>query len=91
VNLHSNPDLISNLHAFKDLEDPRATNSSHPLIIVIALLAVIAGANDFTEFEEYGHAKKVFLTRFLDLSHGIPSYDTFLRTFAKLNPTSWQT
>jgi hypothetical protein len=94
VNLESNADLTSNLHhAFQDLEDPRATNSSHPLIniIVIALLAVIAGANDFTEFEEYGHAKQAFLTRFLDLSHGIPSHDTFLRTFAKLNPTSWQT
>jgi hypothetical protein len=92
VNLESNPDLTSNLHhAFQDLEDPRAINSTHPLIniIVIALLAVIAGANDFTEFEEYGHAKEAFLTRFLDLSHGIPSHDTFLRIFAKLNPTSW--
>jgi predicted transposase YbfD/YdcC len=94
VNLESNPNLTSNLHhAFQDLEDPRATNSSHPLIniIVIALLAVIAGANDFTEFEEYGYAKQAFLARFLDLSNGIPSHDTFLRTFAKLNPTSWQT
>ena len=70
MNLESNSDLTSNLHhAFQDLEDPRATNSTHPLIniIVIALLAVIAGANDFTEFEEYGHAKQVFLARFLDL------------------------
>ena len=93
MNLEANPDLTSNLHhAFQDLEDPRAANSSHPLIniVVIALLAVIAGANDFTEFEEYGHAKRAFLARFLDLSQGIPSHDTFLRIFAQLNPTSWQ-
>jgi DDE_Tnp_1-associated len=51
---------------------------------------VIAGANDFTEFEEYGHAKQAFLTRFLDLLSCIPSHGTFLRTFAKLDPTSWQ-
>lgn len=88
-----NLDLTSSLHAaFADLPDPRANNRIHPLIniVLIALLAVIAGADDYTEFEEYGHAKHAFLGRFLKLEEGIPSHDTFARVFALLDPTRWQ-
>jgi len=59
-------------------------------IVVIALLAVIAGADDFTEFEEYGLAKREWLSRFLDMSKGIPSHDTFNRVFSCLDPIHWQ-
>ena len=53
--------LLVNLKAaFEELPEPRAANHVHPLlnIVVIALAAVVAGANDFTEFEEFGHAKR---------------------------------
>jgi predicted transposase YbfD/YdcC len=78
--------------AFGDLPDPRAAQRRHPLlnIVTIALIAVIAGADDCTEFEQFGWAKYSWLETFLDLSHGIPSHDTFSRTFALLDPTHWQ-
>jgi predicted transposase YbfD/YdcC len=83
---------LSIKEAFKELPDPRAENSVHPLInlIVIALVAVIGGANDYTEFEEFGESKKAWLSGFLDLTTGIPSHDTFGRVFARLNPVRWQ-
>jgi predicted transposase YbfD/YdcC len=93
-----NPDpdthLTNSIHqAFQDLDDPRANNRIHPLINVVftALVAVIAGANDFTEIEEFAHAKQAFLSKFLNLNEGIPTHDTFARIFARLNPSSWQT
>jgi predicted transposase YbfD/YdcC len=77
---------------FKDLEDPRASNRSHPLIniIVISLLATICNADDFEAFEVYGKAKFAFLSKFLDLSAGIPSHDTFNRFYTKACPVELQ-
>ncbi len=87
------PELaLSIREAFKELPDPRAENSIHPLIniIVIGLVAVIGGANDYTEFEEFGEGHKEWLRSFLNLEAGIPSHDTFGRLFARLNPVQWQ-
>jgi predicted transposase YbfD/YdcC len=87
------PEIALSLkEAFKELPDPRAENTIHPLmnIIVIALIAMIGGANDYTEFEEFGEGKKEWLRGFLDLKAGIPSHDTFGRLFSKLDPVQWQ-
>jgi predicted transposase YbfD/YdcC len=83
---------ISLTNVFKDLTDDRAKNHSHPLIniIVISLLATICGADDFEAFEAYGKSKLVFLSKFLDLSSGIPSHDTFNRVYLMVSPTELQ-
>lgn len=83
---------LSIRETFKELPDPRAENTIHPLIniIVIALVAVVGGANDYTEFEEFGDSKKAWLSQFLNLETGIPSHDTFGRLFARLDPLRWQ-
>ena len=74
---------------FADLEDPRVKRTQHhPLIniIVIGLCAVICGAEHFTEMEDFGTKKRDWLSKFLDLKHGIPSHDTFNGVFARLKP-----
>ena len=38
----------------------------------------------------YGQAKHSFLKKFLELSNGIPSHDTFARVFARINPEQFQ-
>lgn len=50
-------------------------------ILVIALCALISGADDFEEIELYGKRKEAFLRTFLELPNGIPSHDTFNRVF----------
>lgn len=54
-------------------------------ILVIALLAVICGADDFEEIALYGRQKEGFLRTFLTLPNGIPSHDTFNRVFRYLD------
>jgi predicted transposase YbfD/YdcC len=74
--------------AFADLPDPRIDRTKkHALsdILVIAVCAVVAGADSFEEIERFGRAKRDWLKRFLDLPHGIPSHDTFNRVFAALD------
>lgn len=85
---------ISSITAhFADLEDPRIVREEHhPLIniVVIALCAVICGAEHFTEMEEFGKEKRDWLSKFLDLSRGIPSHDTFNGVFARLKPRQFE-
>lgn len=61
------------------LEDPRrAETIKHCLldILAIAICAVICGAESWTDIEEYGKAKQVWLATVLRLPNGIPSPDT---------------
>lgn len=73
--------------------DPRMERTrAHPLtnILVIALLAVLCGADSFTAIEAFGHAKEGFLATLLDLKSGIPSHDTFGRVLAALDSSALQ-
>jgi len=74
---------------FAGLQDPRIDRTKlHQLldIVVIAICAIICGADDWVEVELFGNAKLPWLRTFLALPHGIPSHDTFGRVFARLNP-----
>jgi predicted transposase YbfD/YdcC len=59
-------------------------------IIVIAICAAVAGADDWVEVETFGQAKEDWLRGFLELRHGIPSHDTFGRVFAALDPEQFR-
>jgi len=74
---------------FGIITDPRVERTKlHSLhdILVIAICAVICGADAWTEVESFGNAKKEWFSSFLDLRNGIPSHDTFGRVFAALDP-----
>ena len=86
--------ISANIEAhFGHIEDPRHTYlNDHPLIniITIALCAIIAGAEGWSDVQMFGQQKKEWLSRFLDLKNGIPSHDTFGRVFARLDPEQFQ-
>ena len=73
---------------FGELEDPRRGRAKrHELLdlIVITLCAVVCGADNWVEIEEFGKAKREWFERFLKLPNGIPSHDTFGRVFGMLD------
>jgi predicted transposase YbfD/YdcC len=78
---------------FGQVHDPRVERTKwHPLLSIffIAIAAVICGADEWTEIEAFGKAKRKWLKRFLPLPHGIPSHDTFGRVFARIDPEQFQ-
>lgn len=78
---------------FGDLPDPRIDRTKlHKLldILAIAICAVIAGADNWEDIEEFGKARLDWFRTFLELPNGIPSHDTFTRVFARLDPEPFQ-
>src|SRR5215472_1124159 len=79
---------------FDRLEDPRSTvNQKHPLVsvVVIALMAVLAGAGGPTAIAKWAACKAELLAKVLPLPHGIPGKDVFRRVLALLKPGAFQT
>lgn len=78
---------------FSDVKDPRIDRTKkHSLmnILIIALCAFIADAENFEDVEEFGEQHLDWFQSFLDLPHGIPSHDTFERVFSRLDPNQLQ-
>jgi predicted transposase YbfD/YdcC len=73
---------------FAEVHDPRVQGRcAHLLldILAIAILAVLCGAEDWPDLEEFGRRRADWLRGFLQLPGGIPSHDTFRRVFGLLD------
>jgi predicted transposase YbfD/YdcC len=77
---------------FSELTDPRRREVTYPLIniVVIAVCAVICGADDFVSIAHFGRTKKDWFAKFLDLTNGIPSHDRFNAIFAAIKPAEFE-
>lgn len=87
------PELGSLKKCFGKVRDPRIDRTKrHKLIdiLIIAILAVICGADSWVDVEMFGNSKKEWLKTFLELPNGIPSHDTFGRVFALINPVEFE-
>jgi predicted transposase YbfD/YdcC len=78
---------------FSTLREPRHDRTRHHKlldILVIAICAVICGADSWEDVAEFGRAKQEWFKTFLELPEGIASHDTFTRVFARLDPEQFQ-
>ncbi len=77
---------------FAELEDPRCSvNLRHPLVsvVVIAVMAVLAGASGPTAIAEWAALKEDFLIDAVDLPNGVPRKDVFRRVLMALKPAAF--
>jgi len=84
--------ILSVGQAFGDLRDPRSRKPAHGLtdMLVVALCAILSGADSWLGIQLWGETKLDWLRRAMPLPHGIPSHDTFGRVFAALNPAQFE-
>lgn len=78
-------DVVSILDYFQELDDPRChINRKHLLgdLLVICVLAVIAGADGPRSIAVWANAHADWLKKRLKLPAGIPSQDTIRRLLA---------
>jgi predicted transposase YbfD/YdcC len=78
----------------KSIPDPRrqCKNLKHHLedILVLGFCGTLAGADDFVEIADFARQHLDFFRTFLELPNGVPSHDTFNRTFAVIEPVALQ-
>ena len=77
---------------FAELTDPRRRKVTYPLIniVVIAVCAVICGADDFVAIAAFGEKKRHWFAHFLDLKDGIPSHDRFNAILGAIKPAEFE-
>jgi len=81
------------LSYFKDMPDPRQRGKVHyrlDEILLLALLATLAGAEGFTDIARFGHKKLSLLRRFLPFADGTPSHDHLGDIFAALDAEAFR-
>src|SRR3954465_451438 len=81
------------LHHFSDLPDPRQRGKvMYPLdeILLLALLAVLGGADSFVEIARFGCKKRELLRRFRPYLDGTPSHDHLGDIFAAVDAEAFQ-
>src|SRR4249920_4025020 len=81
------------LDCFNDLPDPRqAGKVIYPLpeVLLLCLLAVLAGAETFVDIARFGEKKLALLRRFRPFLHGTPSHDHLGDIFASLDSKEFQ-
>ena len=81
------------LNHFKDMPDPRQRGKiMYPLdeVLLLALLAVLAGADSFVDIARFGRMKLAFLRRFRPFLDGTPSHDHLGDIFAALDAEPFQ-
>lgn len=86
-------EAIGFLEYFSDLPDPRQlVKVIYPLteVLLLTLLAVLAGAETFTDIARFGERKLDLLRRFLPFSHGTPPHDRLGEIFAALDAERFQ-
>ncbi len=74
---------------FNDLMDPRQRGKvAYPLgeVLLLSLIAVLAGAETFVEIARFGSRKLERLRRFRPFLDGTPSHDHLRDIFAALDP-----
>ena len=88
----SKPKSVRIADHFLELTDPRRREVIYPLVnvVVIAICAVICGADDFVAIAKFGRTKRDWLGQFLDLETGIPSHDRFNAIFAAIKPAEFE-
>jgi len=78
---------------FSKLKDPRVERTKKHLfldIIGLALFAVLAGAQSYTEIEDFCSHHVEWLKNYFQLPNGVPSHDTFSRLFSAINHKAFQ-
>jgi len=81
------------VEAFADLPDPRVIGRcDHDLldIVVLALCAVMSGAEGWDDIEDWGVERQAWLRQYLKLRNGIPGHDTIRRVFEALSPAAFE-
>ena len=64
----------------------------HPLINIVfmAVCGILSGSDSIAGIHEFAIDRRSWFTRYLDLTNGVPSEDTFGRVLARIDPAVFE-
>ena len=79
--------IMEKLEEFRDTRDPSKVR--HPLstVLFLSICAVFCGAEGWEDIVLWGEMHQEWLSKYVDLSHGLPSYSTVRRVFMIVAPS----
>jgi len=83
-------ELLSKLETLTDTRQEWKVRHKMSEVVFIALLALLAFADEWQFMEDFAYANEEFLRKYLVLEHGIPSHDTIQRVIAIIEPKEMQ-
>lgn len=85
-----NCSLITHFATIQDLRDSRRRRHLLIDVLIIALCAVLSGADGWEEIEMFGKSHRDWFKKHLELPNGIPHHDTFRRVFERIRPDQFE-
>ena len=82
--------LIDHFSALEDIRDPSRRRHLRIDILIIAITAVLCGADRWTEIEEFGKSNEGWFRKFRKLDNGLPSHESFGGVFSQLSAAAFQ-
>jgi len=87
-------DVISGLlRSLAVVDDPRKRRGKRYLlldVLAISVLGCLCGCDNAEALEDWGKKEQKWLSGFLELPHGTPGQDVFLRVLAAINPEQFR-
>ena len=80
------------LELLNKIADPREQKKvRHPLptILFLSICAIFSGAASWEDIKLWGEINHAWLSKYVDVSKGIPSYSTIRRIFMIISPACW--
>jgi predicted transposase YbfD/YdcC len=88
--MNKKPGISTYFSTMKDHRLDRRKKHDMLDIIAITIAAVVCGAEDWYEIEEFAIANQTWFETFLTLENGLPSHDTINRFFANMDPKAFE-
>jgi predicted transposase YbfD/YdcC len=84
--------MLAVIDYLSTIEDPRDQEKvEYPLttLLFISICAIFCGAEGWEDIVLFTDTRKSWLSKYVDMSKGTPSYSTFRRLFSIVEPSSW--
>ena len=84
--------MLAVIDYLSTIEDPRAQDKvEYPLstLLFISICAIFCSAEGWEDIVLFASTRREWLSQYVDMSKGIPSYSTFRRLFSIVEPTAW--
>lgn len=81
--------VVTLLNEFEDPRDQKKVTHPLPSVLFMSICAIFCGADTWEDIPLWAESHLDWLSTYVDMSKGIPSYSTIRRVFMIVEPANW--